>query len=216
MGGKQSEPETPQKGLAVSINRWPLSSGPQNRLLVSSLQRGLERGQQALHIGPFGFKKGFATWIFRARERTSLRLPLLDCLESESDFQGAPASGFLRSLGCEAASRYGSLKGLEERPLKGPLRLYRGFMRQKKARKGLYRVLGLGVPSRVPLLSLNNLRGTESAEDLQAAGFSRRKQREREAMEELLVAVDDSPWMLEAQSSTGSACTGSTSLVEDM
>ena len=40
-----------------------------------------------------------------------------------------------------------SVKGLKERPSKGPLGLYRGFMRLYKGYIWLYRVLGLGVPS---------------------------------------------------------------------
>ena len=41
-------------------------------------------------------------------------------------------------------------KGLKERPLKGPLRLYRGFMRPYKAYIMVILVLELGVPSRGP------------------------------------------------------------------
>ena len=37
------------------------------------------------------------------------------------------------------------VKGLKDRPLKGPLGLYRGFMRLYL--RGYIRVLGLGVPS---------------------------------------------------------------------
>ena len=45
----------------------------------------------------------------------------------------------------------GLCNGLKERPLKGPLGFYRGFLRLHKVHKGYVRVLGLGLRSPKPL-----------------------------------------------------------------